>query len=247
MVEIISSTPGVKKVALSTNGNRLPSLASQLKFAGLKAVNVSVDTLNAERFAQITGMDRLDEVLAGIDASLEVGFDAVKVNAVLLGQETMDELPSFLNWIKERPLTIRLIELMPTGLNQATFQKLHAKIGAVQSYLVKNGWTPKPREVADGPALEFRHPDYQGAFGLIAPYSRDFCKSCNRLRVTSRGALQLCLFAEGAHSLRHLLQHEEQLSELKEFLTTLLKRKEISHYLPEGIYGNNQTFSAVGG
>ena len=95
--------------------------------------------------------------------------------------------------------------------------------------------------------MEFAHADFQGSIGMIAPYSTDFCATCNRLRVTSNGGLRLCLFAEGDHSVRHLLQSPTQKDELKQTIHSLLNKKEVSHYLPEGRYGNNQTFSSIGG
>ena len=122
-----------------------------------------------------------------------------------------------------------------------------SQVPKFMAQLQAQGWRRRNRSPGDGPAVELEHPDHRGRLGLIAPYSSDFCKSCNRLRVTSRGALRLCLFAQGDHPLRDLLSHPDQTRELKLRLQALLNQKEISHYLPEGRYGNNLTFSAIGG
>jgi GTP 3',8-cyclase len=247
IVQSIHAVPGVTKIALSTNGYRLKELARALYDAGLRALNVSLDSLNPQRFKEVTGQDQLAQVLSGIDEALEVGFDWVKVNAVLMKTVNADDQSDFFEWIRYRPLSVRFIELMPTGQNQAFFRQDHVRGESLRETLVLAGWTPRPRGEGDGPAQEFVHSDYKGRIGIIAPYANEFCSTCNRLRVTSQGALRLCLFGESNASLRHLLQHPSQKEELKALVQAQLMRKEVSHYLPEGRYGNNHTFSAMGG
>lgn len=239
--------PGIEQVALSTNGFRLKELAPKLREAGISSVNVSLDTLDETKFREITGSRQLSHILEGIEALLEAGFPLVKINAVLMKDWNSTDLESFLQWIRHKPLVVRFIELMRTGDNKALFEARHVSASQMRDYLLKTGWNKKNRSDVDGPAEEFTHSDYQGRMGLIAPYAKDFCATCNRLRVTSRGGLRLCLFGEGNHSLRDLLQHPSQKEELKMRLRTLLQRKEVSHYLPEGKYGNNNSFSAMGG
>lgn len=247
IVETIASTPGVKKTTLSTNGYRLRKLVPKLKGAGLTGVNVSLDSLDSKRFFQITGYQQFSEILLGIDAAIESGLSSIKVNIVLLGHETLNELPNFMDWIKERPVVIRFIELMPTAQNLNTFEKHHFAADLLKSQLKEHGWIPKPRSFDDGPAFEYHHSSFKGGIGIIAPYSTDFCNNCNRLRVSSSGALQLCLFSDETYSIRHLLQKENQLEELKESIISIVQNKKISHDLIKGHYGNNQTFSAIGG
>jgi cyclic pyranopterin phosphate synthase len=206
-----------------------------------------MDSLDPERFTDITGSPLLSEILEGISCARDAGISSIKVNAVILGDQTLEELSRFQDWTRNHPITVRFIELMPTAANQPTFTKGHLKSAILKQRLMEQGWIARERNLDDGPAVEYTHPEHQGRIGLIAPYSSDFCKSCNRLRVTSRGALQLCLFAESSYSLRSLLQHSDQKEELKEKIASLLHRKEVSHYLPEGRYGNNKTFSAIGG
>ena len=254
ITQCLSQIPGIRKIALSTNGYRLEQLARSLKEAGVSRINVSIDSLDRQRFKEITGRDFLVQILGGIEKSLELGISEIKVNAVLLmgSAEKQDEwiqkeLSLFLDWIRKSPITVRLIELMPTGKNSEIFKKHHRSSHGIREWLLEAGWIPQSRSEGNGPAVEFEHPHYQGKIGIIAPYSKDFCASCNRLRVTSTGGLRLCLFGEGNYPLRPLLQERAQKEELKALFRTVLQQKERSHYLPEGRYGNNQTFSAMGG
>jgi len=247
IAQALSVIPGIRKIALSTNAYRLKQIAPELLRSGISALNVSVDSLDRDKFKEITGQDRLHEVLEGIDAAFAAGFSKVKVNAVLLGEWTNEDLTPFMEWIRTREIGVRFIELMPTGQNTSLFKKGHTRGDQIRQRLLEQGWLQKSRSEGDGPAVEFEHPDYQGSVGIIAPYSKDFCSTCNRLRITSYGGLRLCLFGEGNQSLRHLLQEESQREELKRLISSLLQKKEISHYLPEGRYGNNETFSSMGG
>lgn len=243
----VSSTPGVLKVALSTNGYRLAQLARSLRTAGVDALNVSVDSLDPARFRKITGQDRLQDVLEGIDAAFGAGFKSVKVNVVLLKDMNDFDLEAYLEWIKSKTLSVRFIELMRTGTNQELFNRHHLSAGTIQLKLLASGWKMRRRAVGDGPAVEFEHPSYRGRIGLIAPYSTDFCQSCNRLRISSQGGLRLCLFGEKDHSLRHLLHSGIQRDELVAEVHRLIEQKAATHYLHEGNYGKTYDFAAIGG
>jgi cyclic pyranopterin phosphate synthase len=247
IASLVGQIPGIKEVGVSTNGFHLKQLAKPLKAAGVTAVNVSVDSLDRNKFAEITGTDQLPQIIDGIEEALCSGFSKVKINAVLLKSLNEDSIEEFLKLVKLKPIAIRFIELMPTGQTKEFFAKHHIQATYLMQKLVGLGWIPKQRGLSDGPALEFSHSEYIGQMGIIAPYSKDFCSTCNRLRVTSQGALRLCLFGEGNHELRDLLQKSSQKEELKNRVIEILNKKEISHYLPEGRYGNNNTFSAMGG
>jgi GTP 3',8-cyclase len=243
---VVAATPGVKRVALSTNGARLLALVDDLARAGVGAVNVSVDSLVPERFREITGHDHLPQILAGIARAQELGLD-VKLNAVLMKGLNDGEFARFVDLAKDKPLGVRFIELMPTADNIDFFTERHLKAESLVAWLIENGWSETPRAEADGPARRFEKKGYAGSVGVIAPYAKDFCSTCNRLRVTSRGRLRMCLFAEGEHSLRPLLQSDGQRGELQESVRNLLGRKDVSHYLPEGKFGNTRHFAAIGG
>jgi cyclic pyranopterin phosphate synthase len=254
LVEIIRATkqiPGIESVALSTNGWNLRHIARDLKKAGLDQVNVSVDSLNRERFADWTGTEKsagkLDEVLAGIDEALAVGIKKVKINAVLTKENFVDDFGDFQDWVRHKPVCVRFIELMPTAQNQELFFAQHIRSDQLRAKLLAEGWAPQVRGTSDGPATEFCHPEFNGRIGLIAPYEKQFCEGCNRLRVTSRGSLRLCLFGEGEHALRPLLQNSEQILDLQNYVRQVLGLKDASHHLPDHNYGDNRTFSSMGG
>lgn len=247
LTAMIARTPGIQSVGLSTNGWNLKTLARPLRAAGLERVNVSVDSLDPARFALHTGTAKLSQVLDGIEAALAEGYRAVKLNAVLLRAHLDDEFRLFQDFARTRPVSIRFIELMPTLGNREYFTRQHVRSTDFAKRLVNEGWRELPRGPDDGPAREYAHPDFAGRFGLIAPYGQDFCGQCNRLRVTSRGGLRLCLFGEGEHSLRPYLQRAEDRDELHACLKRVLTEKKVSHFLTEERVGDNRSFSAMGG
>ncbi len=148
---------------------------------------------------------------------------------------------------KNRPLSIRFIELMETGDHAAFFKKHHISTDILKYKLAQQGWTQKLKAPDAGPADTFIHPEYQGEFGIIAPYSKDFCKSCKRLRFSSQGNLHLCLFGSFGSPMRSLLQSDDQIPELKERLLASVKRKVAGHHLGVGNTGLTQNLSAIGG
>lgn len=247
IVGCVCSSPGVQKVGMTTNGYRLTHIVEDLRRAGLSSLNVSVDSLHREKFQAITGQDRLPDILEGIEKALALGFNPIKVNVVLLKNLNDEEPDEFLEWIRETPITIRFIELMRTPSNASLFEKHHISPDFLKGKIEKEGWRPRMRLASDGPAEEYTHPDYKGAIGVISPYSNKFCTTCNRLRITSRGDLRLCLFGESDFSLRPLLQENSQKGLLQKTICSLLVRKPVSHFLYEGLYGNTPSLSAVGG
>lgn len=247
IIEAASSMKRFQKIALSTNGWKLKSMVGDLKRTGLTHLNVSVDTLNEERFQKITAQSRFQEILDGIAMAQETGFQSVKVNAVLHRENAQEDLELFLNWVRTNPISVRFIELMKTGDHAAYFDKNFISSGQIKQRLLSDGWRIIPREKDAGPAVNFVHPDFSGSIGVIAPYSEGFCESCNRLRITSRGQLRLCLFGEKDHSLRSYLQSDELAGELPVRLAELLQEKEVSHYLHQGRVGNVANLSVMGG
>ena len=250
ILDILSTTarvPGVRKLTLSTNGYRLKQMAGEFLKAGVSQLNVSVDSLDSRRFHQITGQDRLGDVLEGIFTALALGFEAVKVNVVLMKGLTDSEIDDFISWVADVPVCVRFIELMQTGENRALFDFRHLSSSALQLKLVRLGWKRLERTEGAGPAVEFSSPGYRGTIGIIAPYSRDFCSTCNRLRINSRGGLRLCLFGDGDYSLRHLLQAENDKERLKEIISALILEKKVSHSLQDGLVGRTSNFATIGG
>ncbi|WP_088331013.1 GTP 3',8-cyclase MoaA [Lacimicrobium sp. SS2-24] len=245
IIEQCANTPGIEKVAITSNGFKLPQMVQSWADAGLTALNISMDSLDPRHFHAITGHNKLETVLQGIDMALELGIQ-VKINSVLLKPYSDTMLSTALDWLRDKPVTLRMIELMQTGDNQPFFNDNHISGQPIKQRLLEQGWGQILRDKSAGPAQEFSHPDYNGRIGLIMPYSKDFCKSCNRLRVSSRGKLHLCLFAEQGLDLRPLLQ-EGNIDALQQELVALLGQKEASHWLDKGYTGATQHLAMLGG
>lgn len=246
IIALSKAQPGIDTVAVTSNGLRLEKHLAAWRQAGLDQLNLSVDSLSADSFALITGHPRLRQLLDNIDRALADQW-TLKVNAVLLRNHNDKELPAFLHWLRERPLTLRFIELMRTNDNASYYQRHHLRGEAWLNQLLQMGWQELPRSEDAGPAREFAHPDYAGRIGFILPYAPSFCNSCNRLRVSARGELHLCLFTEQGHSLRDLLQQDDQHPDLTQRLHQLLRLKGEQHPLLAEQSGGNRHFAAIGG
>lgn len=247
IVRCVRDIPGVERLAMTTNAYRLARDAAALKSAGMDAINISLDGLEAEQFERITGDRRFEKVMAGIDRALGLGFASVKINTVLLRGLNDHALDAFFEFVRLRPLSLRFIELMRTGENQAYFEQRHVGGSLVREALQQAGWQAQARGATDGPAVEYAHPDYTGRIGLIAPYAPGFCDSCNRLRVTARGGLRLCLFGNGSADLRPLLRADDQIEALKAHIIGSLYAKGPAHLLHQGDFGDTPHLASTGG
>jgi cyclic pyranopterin phosphate synthase len=245
IIEAAAQTPGIRTVALTTNGYKLTERIERWREAGLSQLNVSIDSLDATEFEAITGHDRLAEIITGLEKAVSLGL-SVKVNAVLM-RGLPDQLDRFLDWLRTTPVTLRFIEVMETGDHPAFFREHHISGQTVKQRLLDEGWQLIQRRRDAGPALEFWHPDYQGRIGLIMPYSNDFCSSCNRLRISSTGKLHLCLFSDAGLDVRPWMQPDVDTALLQTHLTALLQHKAPSHLLHEGQTGGTQNLSIIGG
>tara|TARA_B100000959_G_scaffold216067_1_gene227587 strand:- start:95 stop:1087 length:993 start_codon:yes stop_codon:yes gene_type:complete len=249
IVNILKNESGIKKVVMTTNGYHLDKKTKQIIESGLNGINISIDSLNRETFKKITGHDRLPEILSGIKNLQDLGFKNIKINAVLLKgiNDSEKDFKTWANFIKINKIDFRYIELMQTGDGLDYFNKYHIPAKIFKDYLNKNNWIHQTLGRDAGPSLNYINPDYKGNFGIIAPYSKDFCKTCNRLRITSRGDLRLCLFGSTGISIRHLLQKDDQLEELKDLILKQLNFKKESHYLELGETGLAKNLSTTGG
>ncbi|VAV92176.1 Cyclic pyranopterin phosphate synthase (MoaA) [hydrothermal vent metagenome] len=247
IIDVVSHVPGIKNTAFTTNGYRLKDNAQKWYDAGTRHLNVSIDSLRKEVFHKITGHDRLTDVLAGIEQALAVGYSSVKINVVLLKGINDISLDDYLDYVRHRPVTVRFIELMQTGDNLAYFKKRHLSSDVIRTRLLEQGWVENIRVNGAGPAVNFTHPDHQGAIGLIAPYSKDFCQGCNRLRITATGDLRLCLFGEVGIPLRDLLQSDDQKPALQKRILKQLDYKKSTHFLTQGETGLIPNLSSTGG
>ena len=249
IIKTLKTDSGIQKVVITTNGYHLDQKAKQLVDSGLNGINISIDSLDRETFKNVTGHDRLSEILKGIKNLQDLGFENIKINGVLLNGINASEkdFDSWSEFVKNNKIDYRYIELMRTGDNLDYFNKYHVSSKVFKDYLNKNKWIYQTHGKDAGPSLNYINPDYKGKFGIIAPYSKDFCKSCNRLRITSRGDLRLCLFGNTGISIRHLLQKDDQLEELKDLILKQMKFKKESHYLELGDTGSTKNLSKTGG
>ena len=243
----VAAVPGIRQVAMTTNGYRLAGHAAEWRAAGISALNVSVDSLDPARFAAITGHDRLGEVLAGVAAAQAAGFAPVKLNAVLMRGVNDDELAAMIAFVREHDLSLRFIEVMRTNDNTAFYTERHLSGQTVVTALEQAGWTRLPRAPGAGPAVEFGHSAARGRIGIIAPYAQDFCATCNRLRLAADGKFHLCLFGDGGIDLRPLLQHDDQQDELVARIAALTATKAPAHRLHDGNSGATPHLASIGG
>jgi cyclic pyranopterin phosphate synthase len=196
LVRMLAGVPGIRDLGLTTNGILLAEHAQALFDAGLRRINVSLDTLDAGRFRQLTRRDGLDRVLAGIHAAKRAGFDPVKVNAVSIRGFTETEVVPLARFARQYGLEMRFIEYMPIGADTWERDKVYFAHEILEQ-LEREVAPLVPAEHYDprAPAMEFRYTDGGGQVGIIASVSRPFCMSCNRLRLTAEGKLRNCLFA----------------------------------------------------
>lgn len=192
----LSALPGVEDISLTTNGILLAPQAAKLKRAGLKRVNVSLDTMDAARFRFIARRGELNRVWEGVEAAAEAGLTPIKLNCVLLKGVNEDEIGRFLKLAAERPIHVRFIEYMPIGHDDAGWRERYLPLSAVLDEAGRLGYvlerTAGP--AGSGPSDNWRIAGGAGTFGLIHPVSEHFCKNCNRLRLTADGNIKPCLY-----------------------------------------------------
>lgn len=246
IIAACKQTQGIEKVAITSNGFKLPQHLPQWLDAGIDAINISIDSLDPRKFLAITGHDKLKTILKGIDMAIADGRPTVKVNTVLMREYSGRDIQSYLDWLKDTPVTLRFIELMQTGDNQKFFDAQHVQGSRIKQNLILDGWLPVIQNKTAGPAQEFYHPDYKGRIGMIMPYSKDFCSSCNRLRVSAAANLHLCLFGDKGLPLRDLLQNDD-IEPVQERIIALLEDKKSTHFLHDKLTGGTKHFAMLGG
>jgi cyclic pyranopterin phosphate synthase len=246
IVKRLRSLSGLDDLALSTNGTELARLAGPLRDAGIDRVNVSIDTLDGERFHQITRRGDLERVWQGVEAALAAGLEPVKLNSVLMSDHREEDIDRLVDLTLERPFAVRFIEMMPTASNEHLQAHGVRSCDWVRERIEARHGTLEPADppVRTGPAKGFRIPGARGTVGFITPLSHTFCRDCNRLRVTARGELRLCLFADRTYPLRHLLDDR---AALETEVLRVLAEKPAEHMLAQGDYGNLASFMQIGG
>jgi len=208
LVEKLAAIPGLRDIGLTTNGVLLAPVARTLRDAGLKRINVSLDTLNPARFQQLTRRPGLEQVIEGIIAAKDAGFDPVKVNAVAMRGSTEDDVVPLGKFARQHGLELRFIEYMPLDAGHQ-WEREKVLFAADIIAILERGvgpLLPAPDQDPRAPALDYEYVDGGGRVGFIASVSRPFCMSCNRIRLTSDGKLRNCLFSLEETDIRGLLR-----------------------------------------
>ena len=233
----LRAIPELKELCLTTNGSLLPELAQPLREAGVDRLNISLDTLKPERFREITRLGTLDEVLKGIRAAEDAGFQSLKLDTVLMGGVNDDEIGDFLALTMEHPWEVRFIELMPMGPCAAWPKERFLPVTEVLRRF------PQLEKIRpNGVARRYRLPGAVGTAGLIAPVSYEFCGDCRRIRVTADGRLKGCLHSREEIPLRGL--HGDALTEA---LRRGILQKPRQHHLTEHASDTPRTMNQIGG
>jgi len=249
LVNDIASLPGIDDVAMTTNGILLYDMAEELQAAGLKRVNISMDTMVGEKFKYITRSGNLDKVIKAVFKSLELGMEPVKVNVVTIRGFNDNEILDFVQLAYQYPLHIRFIEFMPIGdllywkkERMINMDEVKAKIE--QEYQLYEG----KKVEGNGPAKYFHLTGGQGTVGFISPMSNHFCGACNRIRMTADGSLRGCLYEKAEINLKNALSRGASDEELKELFIQTIINKAPCHHMESG-WGadNNRKMYQIGG
>ncbi|MDM7922458.1 MAG: GTP 3',8-cyclase MoaA [Pyrinomonadaceae bacterium] len=242
--------PRLRDIALTTNGYDLSRHADALKAAGLDRVTISLDSLRAGRFAEITGSDSLDRVLNAIEAARESSFDPVKLNAVIVRGRNDDEIADFARFAREHALSVRFIEYMPLDSGHGWDRSLVVSGREIREAIEMEF----PLELASATrgsetAWKYRFADgAPGEIGIIAPVTEIFCGQCSRIRLTADGQIRTCLFSATEHDLRGIVRSGAGRREIVEFIEAAVLKKEPRHYINDPSFTQpERTMSFIGG
>jgi len=231
LVQKLAAVPGVRDLALTTNGMLLDEQAAALKAAGLRRVNISLDTLREEVFERITRRQGLDRVLTGIAAAQDAGFEEIRLNAVAIRGLTEEEIIPLAEFARDRGLELRFIEFMPLDAEHH-WSNDQLLTGADIRRTVENRWgplIPAPRSNPSQPAVDFKFADGRGSIGFINPVSEPFCGDCNRLRLTAEGQVRNCLFSAVEWDARRVLRDGGSDDELRTLVRESVAAKAAAH------------------
>jgi cyclic pyranopterin phosphate synthase len=245
LVQMLAQIDTIDDIALTTNGTLLAQYAAELKAAGLRRVNISLDTLKADKFKQITRGGDLDDVLAGIEAAGAAGLNPIKINVVVMANINDDELLDFARKTVEDGWHVRFIEHMPFNREMAATSFI--SVNELKERLAVLGELEPCTFKGNGPAKYYRLPQANGTIGFITPISDHFCFRCNRLRLTADGKLRPCLLSEQEIDLRQPLRNGIDSEELKKLIKKAVDSKPRQHELARGCVPHDRPFSQVGG
>lgn len=245
--QMLEVQPGMD-LALTTNGVLLPQAARDLYAAGLRRVNISLDSMDAGKFLLMTRRDAFGQVMAGIEAAAAAGFSPIKVNAVAVRGLSEEELPRFAKWARETGHVVRFIEYMPLDADRAWATEKVLTAEEILEGLSAEGELELVSGHPSDPATRYRYRDGGGEVGVIASVTRPFCRACNRIRLTADGMVRTCLFSTAEHDLKTLLRGGASDEEIKDWLAGVVLTKTPGHLIgQEEFVQPERTMSAIGG
>jgi cyclic pyranopterin phosphate synthase len=250
IVARIAAIPGISDLSLTTNAILLERMAQPLANAGLKRVNVSLDTLDPDKFRLVTRFGDFSRTWSGILAAEAAGLTPIKLNTVVVGGFNTDELPALARLTLDHPWHVRFIELMPVGNRHdwggglPTGEQRYVSVQEMRSQLSMLNLQPASSPIGNGPARTVRIPGATGTVGYISPLGEHFCENCNRLRLTADGRLRACLLVDSEIPIRRALRLGQPLEPL---LKQAVQRKPIGHELAQHHYPEAHRMAQIGG
>jgi GTP 3',8-cyclase len=250
VAELARLRPGLKDLALTTNGFDLPRHAAALKNAGLDRITISLDSLDEKRFTDITGVDALDRVLRAIETAKQLGFEPVKINAVVIRGRNEDGLVEFARFAREQDVSMRFIEFMPLDSGHGWSREMVVSGKEIRD-IIGAAFPLKLKETTRGSGTSWKYGFADGApgeIGIIAPVTEMFCGQCSRIRLTADGQIRTCLFSNTEHNLRDCLRSRSSRGEIIEFIENTVRQKEPRHYINDAEFVQPaRTMSFIGG
>jgi len=227
----IGQLPGLRELVTTTNGSQLPKLAGRLKDAGVKRINISLDSLDAVKFRRITRTGKLENVLAGIQAAIDAGFERIKLNTVILKNRNDDEIIDLVQFAIDKNIDISFIEEMPLGLIDAHDRaEVYYSSDKIRADIEETMTLTPSTDNTGGPSKYYKISDTETRVGFISPHSHNFCDQCNRVRLTCEGRLLLCLGQEHSVDLRHVVRsHPGDMERLKQAIRDSMNIKPEGH------------------
>jgi len=247
LVQMLAEVEGIDDLSLTTNGVLLGQYARELKAAGLKRVNISLDSLRPERFERITRIGRLEDTLRGIETAKAAGLHPIKINMVVMRGINDDEIIDFARMTVEKGWHVRFIEFMPIGEEQQEGEGRFMPISDITQRIESLGILEPHTLDGSGPAKYFRLPQAKGTIGFISPVSEHFCFKCNRLRLMAEGKLRPCLLSDEEIDLRGPIRRGVSVDEVKRLIEQATEAKPEGHKLQVGTTARNRNMCQIGG
>lgn len=226
LIKNIYEIPGVEQVTLTTNGVLLKDQLAELKEAGLKNINISLDTLDREKYLKVTGFDKINQVLDSIKAAMDAGMK-VKINAVMHDRGYQKDFKELVEFAKDKPLDVRFIEMMPIGYGADAYLVSNETLMKELNETYK-GVEPDDDIKGNGPAVYYKIPGFNGSIGFISAIHGKFCRNCNRIRLTSLGEIKSCLCFDNGISLKDAIKNKDS-KEINRLLKDSINEKPEEH------------------